>query len=155
MVLDGRTMTLPVEQSWLGENRDFRAYGGATDVDGVALAVTTDVGPALPLAPVHLRARRAANGDVAISWVRRSRADGDGWGSADSPLEHVPEGYRLTIFDGATAVRSFDTGAPAALYTSSEQSSDFGTPPGDFAFTVAQLSPVLGAGHAAQGEFHG
>ncbi|WP_316359515.1 glycoside hydrolase TIM-barrel-like domain-containing protein [Devosia sp.] len=155
MVLDGRTRTLPVEQSWLGETRDFRAYGGATDVDGVALAVTTDVGPALPLAPVHLRARRAANGDVAISWVRRSRADGDGWGSADSPLEHVPEGYRLTIFDGATAVRSFDTGGPAALYTSSEQGSDFGAPPGDFAFTVAQLSPVLGAGHAAQGEFHG
>ncbi|MBE0581825.1 glycoside hydrolase/phage tail family protein [Devosia sp.] len=155
MVLDGRTRTLPVEQSWLGETRDFRAYGGATDVDGVALAVTTDVGPALPLAPVHLRARRAANGDVSINWVRRSRADGDGWGSADSPLEHMPEGYRLTIFDGATAVRSFDTGGPAAIYTSSEQGSDFGTPPGDFAFTVAQLSPVLGAGHAAQGEFHG
>lgn len=155
MVLDGRTMTLPVEQSWLGETRDFLAYAGAADIDGVALAVATDMAPALPLPPVHLRTRRVVTGDVAISWVRRSRADGDGWGSADSPLEHVPEGYRLTIFDGATAVRTFDTGGPSALYTSSEQSSDFGAPPDDFAFTVAQLSSVLGAGHAAQGEFHG
>ncbi len=155
MVLDGRTMTLPVEQSWLGETRDFRAYAGAADIDGVALAAATDMAPALPLPPVHLRARRVVTGDVAISWVRRSRADGDGWGSADSPLEHAPEGYRLTIFDGATAVRTFDTGGPSALYTSSEQSSDFGAPPDDFAFTVAQLSSVLGAGHAAQGEFHG
>ena len=155
MVLGARTVTLPVEQGWLGEVRDFRVYAGAADIEGVALAVATGVAPALPLSPVHLRAVRAESGDIALRWTRRSRADGDGWGAAESPLEHVPEGYRLTIFDGALAVRTLDTAGPAALYTSGEQVIDFGAPSGAFAFTVSQVSPVLGAGHAPQGEFHG
>nr|WP_295888531.1 glycoside hydrolase/phage tail family protein [uncultured Devosia sp.] len=155
MVLDARAMTLPVEQGWLGEIRDFRVYAGATDSEGVVLAVSTGVAATLPLPPVHLRAARAGGGDVAIHWVRRSRADGDGWGAADSPLEHVPEGYRLTIFNGTLAVRSLVVAGPAGLYTASDQVADFGALPDAFAFTVAQLSPVLGTGHAAQGEFHG
>jgi hypothetical protein len=155
MVLDSRAIALPVEPSWLGESRDFRAYAGPTDIEGVALAVVTGLAPALPLPPVHLRASRAADGDIALRWVRRSRADGDGWGAADSPLEHVPERYRLTILDGTTAVRTLEVDGPAAVYAGSEQLADFGAPPGAFAFTVAQISPVLGAGHAAQGEFHG
>jgi hypothetical protein len=155
MVLDGRTNMLPVEQAWLGEVRDFRVYAGAADVEGVALPVATEVAPALPLAPVHLRSARTESGDIALRWARRSRADGDGWGAAESPLEHVPERYRLTIFDGLVAVRTFEVGGPGMLYASIDQITDFGAQPNDFTFTVAQISPVLGVGHAAQGEFHG
>ena len=155
MVLDGRTTTLPVEQGWLGEARDFRVYAGAADIEGVALSVATGVALALPLPPVHLRATRIASGDIALRWVRRSRGDGDGWGAAESPLEHVPERYRLTIFDGMTAVRTLEVTGPDALYAGAEQAADFGGPPSGFAFTVAQVSPVLGVGHAARGEFHG
>jgi hypothetical protein len=155
MVLDARVVSLPVEQSWLGETREFRVYAGAGDIEGVTLAVTADVAAALPLAPVHLRAARASNGDIGFNWVRRSRADGDGWGLADSPLDHVPERYRLVIFAGAVVVRTLEVAGPLALYANADQVSDFGALPGAFAFTVAQISPVLGAGHAAQGEFHG
>jgi hypothetical protein len=155
MVLDARSVTLPIEQGWLGEIRDFRVYAGASDIEGVALAVATDVAPALPLAPVHLGASRASSGDIVLRWVRRSRADGDGWGAADSPLEHVPERYRLTISDGVGAARTLEVSEPQALYLSAEQVADFGVQPDDFTFTVAQISPVLSAGHHAQGEFHG
>jgi hypothetical protein len=155
MVLDARAVALPVGPSWLGEVRDFRVYAGASDIEGAELAVTTAVTPALPLAPVHLRATRAGSGDIGLHWVRRSRADGDGWGVAESALEHVPERYRLAIFDGSVVVRTIEVGAPTAVYTSSEQLADFGAPPGAFVFTVAQISPVLGAGQIAQGEFHG
>jgi hypothetical protein len=155
MVLDARVVTLPVEQSWLGEARDFRVYAGASDIDGVPLAVAMDPGPALPLAPVHLRAIKGGGGDIALQWVQRSRADGDGWGTAESPLEHVPERYRLTIMDGISVMRTVEVGGAATVYASSDQLADFGAPPSSFVFTVAQISPVLGAGHAAQGEFHG
>ncbi len=154
IVIDARATTLPVEPSWLGETRDFRVYAGAADIEGVPMTVATAEKPALPLAPVHLRAVRTSGGDIGLRWVRRSRADGDGWGAAESPLEHVPERYRLTIFDGSSVVRTIEVGAPAAVYASSEQLADFGAPPGAFVFTVAQMSPVLGAGHTAQGEFH-
>jgi hypothetical protein len=155
IVLDSRAVTLPVEAALLGETRDFRVYGGAADLEGTSLTIDTDAAPALPLAPVHVRAQRTAGGDIDFGWVRRSRADGDGWGVADSPLEHAPERYRLTILDGATVVRMLETSVPLAGYSSAQQVADFGAPPASFDFAVAQLSPILGAGHAAQGEFHG
>jgi hypothetical protein len=155
MVLDSRVATLPVETGLLGEMREFRIYAGADDIEGVTLLVEAELGPALPLAPVHLRARRDGGGDVGLTWMRRSRADGDGWGAADSPLEHMPERYRITIFDGATAVRVLESSTPSASYGSAEQVIDFGGLPASFDFTVAQLSAVVGEGHAAPGEFHG
>jgi hypothetical protein len=155
MVLDSRAVTLPVEAGLLGETREFRVYAGADDIEGTSLTVEAGLGPALPLAPVHVRAWRGESGDVGLSWVRRSRADGDGWGVADSPQEHVPERYRVTIFDGGTPVRVLESNTPSASYGSTEQVADFGTQPASFDFTVAQLSAVLGEGHAAEGEFHG
>jgi hypothetical protein len=155
MVLDARTATVPVEAGWLGESRAFRIHAGPGDAEGMALVVATAAGPALPLAPVHLRAVRDGSGDISISWVRRSRADADGWGVADAPLEHAPELYRVTILSGSTPMRVFDVSTPAAAYGAALQLADFGAPPTSFDFTVAQVSPVLGAGHAAQGEFHG
>ncbi|SEP76747.1 Terminase-like family protein [Devosia sp. YR412] len=154
MLLDGRVASLPLQAQWLGETRDFRLYAGARDVEGTSLSVATDAGPALPLPPVHLRAVRNG-GDIALSWLRCSRADGDGWGVAESPLDHLPELYRLKIFNGVTPVRVLSPETSAATYTAAEQLADFGAPPASFVFTVAQVSPVLGVGHATQGEFHG
>lgn len=155
LVLDGRVGSVPVEAGLLGEAREFRVYAGSSDIEGTTLSVGTTMAPALPLPPVHLRAERDGSGDIAFGWVRCSRADGDGWGSAESPLDHVPELYRLTIFDGVTVVRVLDCAVAGAGYSSAEQTADFGALPSAFTFTVAQLSPVLGAGHAAAGEFNG
>ncbi|WP_193336504.1 baseplate megatron protein TIM-barrel domain-containing protein [Devosia beringensis] len=155
IILDSRVATLPIETAWLGETRALRLYAGSGDVEGTPLTLAVDLGPALPLPPVHLRARRQPDGDIVLTWTRCSRADGDGWGLADAPLEHAPEAYRLTILDGGVVRRVIDVGSPTALYSSAEQLLDFGGLPGAFSFSVAQLSPVLGAGHAASGDFHG
>lgn len=155
VVLDARTVVLPVETAWLGETRSLRIYAGSSDIEGTALALATGPGPALPLPPVHLRAVRDGWGNLALAWMRRSRADADGWGIGDSPLEHVPELYRVTVFDGATPVRVLESAMPSAVYSSAEQTADFGGMPATFAFTVAQISPMLGAGHAARGVFDG
>ncbi|WEK02771.1 MAG: glycoside hydrolase/phage tail family protein [Candidatus Devosia phytovorans] len=154
VVLDRRDAGLPVETQWLGESRDLRIYAGARDVEGSDLALELGLDPVLPLPPVHLRARRVG-GDVALRWIRRSRADGDGWGVAESPLEHVPERYAVTIRNGATVLRSFESAAPAATYSAAQQVADFGGPADNFTFTVAQVSPVFGPGDVAQGEFDG
>lgn len=154
LVLDGRAITLPVEPHWLGETRNLRVFAGANDSQGMPLVLEMGTAPALPLPPVHLRATRS-DGDVHLSWIRTSRADGDGWGAAESPLENVPERYRIRIFDGVTEVRVLLSSAPALVYSASEQIADFGSLPAGFTYTIAQVSPVLGAGHEARGEFHG
>ncbi len=155
LVLDGQASVLPVEAHRIGESRSLRCYAGPSDTVGQTVLVTPDAGPALPLSPVHLRALRLDDGAVALQWVRRSRADGDGWGVAEPPLEQAPERWRVRIFDGGTAIRTIETGSAGAHYGPGEQLADFGEPAGAFTFTIAQISPVLGAGHAASGAFYG
>ena len=101
---------------------------------------------------MHLAAV-ADGGDIALSWVRRSRADTDSWATEDAPLDWAPEAYRIEIYDGATLVRTIDTAAPSATYAAAEQVADFGGPAASFAFRVAQVSALYGPGHWATGEF--
>ncbi len=155
IVLDDRVVSLPVEPQLLGEERTFSIYAGSSDVTGTVWPVTTGMTPALPLPPAQLRARRTPDGSVALSWVRRSRADGDGWGVVESPLEHQPEAYRVTILNGSMLVRTLTSATPSVSYGAAEQMADFGALPAGFGFSVAQISPVLGVGHVATGEFHG
>ncbi len=153
-LLDGRAGMLGVQAQWLGTQASLIAYAGGDDLTGTGFVADFGLAPALPLAPVHLRAKRSG-GDIALSWTRCSRADGDGWEAGDAPLEHAPERYAVTIFDGTTPVRSFECGGPAASYTAAEQAGDFGGPAPALQFTVQQVSPVFGPGHGGMGTFHG
>ncbi|MFC3704590.1 glycoside hydrolase/phage tail family protein [Devosia honganensis] len=155
LLLDQRVAMLPVDAHRIGESRTLRCHAGDNDAAGQALAVMPDAAPALPLAPAHLRARRREDGAIAFDWTRRSRADGDGWGVAEPPLEHAPEAWRVTVFAGAAEKRVIEASSPTALYGAAEQVEDFGGPAGPFSFAVAQVSPVLGPGHEARGIFHG
>ncbi|MEP9379740.1 glycoside hydrolase/phage tail family protein [Aquabacter sp. CN5-332] len=101
-----------------------------------------------PLAPVHLAARRAPDG-IALSWIRRTRTDGD-WDAVDAPLGEAMEAYRVEILAGADIRRSFDVGAPALTYPAALEAADFGGPLGAVTFRVAQLSAVLGPGAFVQ-----
>ena len=96
---------------------------GLGDSEGV-LAVRTVAGESIrPPAPVHLRAERLAGGDLALSWVRRSRS---GWvwlSGSDTPLGEESESYRLTLA-GAGFARSVTIAAPSYLYTAADQAAD-------------------------------
>lgn len=154
MVLDARVATLPVEDSQIGESRDIRCFAGAMDVTGQDLSLAPGLHPALPLAPAHIRTTRRGDGSIAINWVRRSRGDGDGWGVVEPTLEHIPEQWLVRIFDGTSLVRSVASGTASAIYEPGEQAADFGGPAPGFSVSVAQISPVLGTGHAAWGAFN-
>jgi hypothetical protein len=155
MLLDDAVATRPVPAAWLGTSPDLRGYAGSRDGTGLPLSASLDLGPVLPLPPCHLSAVRDGGGDVHLGWVRRSRADADGWAPAEVPLENVPEAYVVSILDGAAVVRTIDVGMPAVTYAATEQIADFGSLPVSFGFRVAQLSPVYGPGHHAEGSFNG
>lgn len=154
MLLDGNGATIPVEPHLLGETRSLRVYAGGRDTVGATLDIDVSVAPALPLAPVHLRGRRIES-DVMLDWLRCSRADGDGWGAADSPLEHVPERYAVDIVQDGSVLRTMQSNTPTLVYPASDQMADFGTLPTSFSYTIRQVSPVLGPGPAGTGVFHG
>jgi hypothetical protein len=153
VLLEGGVVLLPVSAAWLDTTLTVRFFAGARDAVGQVADVALDLAPLLPLAPVHLKGVRVAGGEVTLSWVRRSRADSDSWAGDDAPPDVVPEGWRVVIFNGATAVRTLDPASAALTYTAAQQTADFGALPARFDFSVALKSPLYGPGHAARGKF--
>lgn len=93
-----------------------------------------------PWAPAHVRAKRVAGGDVAISWVRCARIGGDAWGPGDPPLGEPSEGYVLEILDSGTLLkRRVNVSTPGYLYGAADQTADFGAPPASLRLRVAQI----------------
>jgi NlpC/P60 family putative phage cell wall peptidase len=98
-----------------------------------------------PLSPAHVRGLRSA-GDLAISWVRRTRIGGDNWDAAEVPLGEESERYEVDILDGATVKRTLAATTPSLTYTAAQQTADFGAPQSAIAVRVSQLSAVHGRG---------
>lgn len=123
---------------------------GRNHNDPLALALTvTPAQTALePLAPVHLAASRTTGG-IRISWIRRTRRDGDSW-AIEPPLAEDREAYRVDILSGSTAVRSLESDTPSIIYASADELADFGAPIAALNVRVAQLSGQIGPGHFAQ-----
>ncbi len=117
-----------------------------TDPRASEANVTLPRAAARPWAPVHLRARRAASGDVAISWIRCARVGGDAWGPGEPPLGVSGESYLVEILDGASVKRALTVGAPAYTYPSSAQIADFGALPGSLRIRVGQIAATGATG---------
>lgn len=101
--------------------------------------------PLRPLAPVHMRARRDVSG-ITISWIRRTRINGDSWELAEVPLGEESEIYTLDILDGAAVKRSYQSTMPTQLYSTADIIADFGSVPTAVAVRVAQVSAAYGPG---------
>ena len=98
-----------------------------------------------PLQPGHLRAA-ASGGDVVISWIRRTRIDGDSWDIAEVSLGEEREAYALDILDGPSVKRSLTLDVPSYRYSAANIAADFGTMPATLSLRVAQISTTFGRG---------
>jgi hypothetical protein len=97
---------------------------GVGDADAPPVAALTIEGRALqPPSPVHLRAEREASGDIAISWVRRSRSGWAWLSGSDTPRGEERESYRL-VLSGAGFERTINISHPGYIYTAAQQAED-------------------------------
>jgi hypothetical protein len=106
-----------------------------------------------PYRPVHLRATRRPDGGIELTWVRRTRVDGDGWQGAEVPLGEDAEAYVVRIGAAGVVLRELTVGTPRAVYAAAEQAEDGAT--GPVLFEVAQVSARFGPGPFGRIEFHG
>ncbi|MFV2003068.1 MAG: host specificity protein, partial [Paracoccaceae bacterium] len=98
VLLDGNPKQIALAASERGLARHYRIGPAARAVDDPSYVYRLEAFDGIglrPLAPVHLRARAMVSGDVDLSWVRRTRIDGDNWVSADVPLGEDSESYQL------------------------------------------------------------
>jgi hypothetical protein len=121
------------------------ADGDPADPAFTELAASAGLDALRPLRPVHLRARREADG-VRLSWIRRARRDGDAWEPAEIPLDE-PEAYAVTVFSAAgEALRTLRAEAQHCLYA--DEAADFGGAQTHLDVAVAQLAAAAGPGPA-------
>ena len=109
-----------------------------------------------PYSPVHIKGLDAGAGNIIISWVRRTRVNGDSWDYVDDvPLNEAFEKYEVDILNGGgLVVRTLAvTSSPQVTYTAAQQSSDGITAP--FDVIVYQLSDQVGRGIGRRATING
>ena len=106
----------------------------------------------MPLAPVGLSCYRlTAEGNLNISWIRRTRFGGDSWGVEEPPLNEEFERYDLEICqpDGSVVRTVSGLTSSSFTYTSAQQIEDFGSVRSSVRIKVYQISATVGRGFAA------
>ncbi len=131
-------------QNWLVES--LGASGGRAG----PFVFAGGVRAATPLAPVHLRAERRADGDIAMSWKRRGRIDADNWDASEIPMDEPQERYRLDLMADELVVRSVEVAEASFLYPAADELADFGAPQTVFDFTVRQMGRAVPLGLPAR-----
>jgi hypothetical protein len=135
----------------LGRPHSLRIVAESHD-HGDPVAVAVELTPSAvtlrPYAPVHLRAQRGVDG-VMLSFVRRTRLDGDSWEALEVPLGEASECYEIDILDGVTVKRTLSSATPNVLYANAAELADFGAPQSVLSIRVYQMSALVGRGHAA------
>ena len=127
--------------------RNYRigpAQRGVSDPSYRQLERAFDGNGLRPYAPAHLHAVRQNDGTLSISWVRRTRIDGDGWDTVEVPLGEESESYLLRVLKDGKVLREENVTAPLFTYAVSAQNVDGAT--GAFKIEVAQVSASYGAG---------
>jgi hypothetical protein len=105
-----------------------------------------------PYSPAQLKGKRALpSNDLVVTWIRRTRVNGNSWEVVEVPLGEENERYNLRVLDagGATVLRSVEgLTTPTFTYTTAMQTADFGSVQSSYKIEVAQLSTSYGEGSA-------
>ncbi len=147
VLLDGAAQQIDLAASARGLARHYRigpAQRGYDDPSYVHRVEAFDGIGLRPYAPVHLRAGFSANGDLQVSWLRRTRIDGDSWQSVEVPLGEDTELYRIRVFKDAGLLREESVSVPSWIYPPSARTADGAT--GTYEIAVAQVSDRFGPG---------
>ena len=145
----------PLSPAEIGAKRYFKAITVGGNLQGTNRSLIFQGRSLMPLAPVHLRASLGtAPQDWTLTWVRRTRIGG-AWANniGTVALGEESERYDLEILNGTDVVRSI-TGlsTTSALYSESQQISDFGSVQTDLHFRVYQISATVGRGFPASAQ---
>ncbi|KUP91709.1 baseplate multidomain protein megatron [Tritonibacter horizontis] len=150
VLLDAALEQLDLSLSQRRVARDYR-FGPARrahdDPSYVAVTASFDGSGLRPYAPAHLTADGDLGTDLDLSWIRRTRIEGDSWDLEEVPLGEERELYRVQVLSGATVLREERVTTPGWTYASGAQLSD-GVSAGD-RVEVAQISARFGPGPVA------
>ncbi|TCP42323.1 baseplate multidomain protein megatron [Rhodovulum marinum] len=148
VLLDGRPGQIALPLTARGLDRHYRIGPGVRTYDDASYSHMVEAfdGVGLrPYAPCHLSAQADVEGTLVISWIRRTRIDGDNWASVEVPLGEDREAYQVRVIGaGGAVLRQATTTVPTWTYSALMRTADAGQ--GPVAVEVAQLSDQFGPG---------
>jgi len=101
---------LPLPSGLIGETVSLSAIAAGRKSD---MAVYLYRGIHLrPLSPVHAKIAEE-DGQITISWIRRTRISGDSWAGLDAPLGEEIEAYRVQLWVGGAVFTEYETTNPS------------------------------------------
>ena len=155
-MLDDALQQIAFSSSARGLDRHFRVGPAALPFTDASYVHTqaTFLGIGLrPYSPVHCRWRPDSTGGHVISWIRRTRIDGDLWDLPDVPLGEAVEAYAVRVWAGNLLVRQDVVGVPTWTYTATQRAGDgIGLV---YDVEVAQISDRFGPGPFTRITIHG
>ncbi|PLL13156.1 host specificity protein [Tabrizicola sp. TH137] len=143
VLMTGAVAQLSLPLSARGLERVWRvgaAARGVEDADVVERRLAFAGLGLRPYAVAHLRAEAVAGG-VRLTWIRRTRIDGDSWESVEVPLGEEREAYLVEVRQGAAVLRRVEVTVAEWVYPAAWRAAD-----GPVEVAVAQLSARFGAG---------
>jgi hypothetical protein len=146
VLLDGAPEQITLPPAVRGLARHYRVGSARRSYDDPSYLHTVQAfsGNGLrPLSPCHLRVAESGGGWT-VSWVRRTRIDGDNWDSFEVPLGEADERYMVRVLDNGAIRREEIVSAPNWSYSAASKAADGIV--GDFTLQVAQLSDTFGPG---------
>jgi hypothetical protein len=152
LVLASATLTRVSSLDEAGLSRAYRTVSiGADPSLPAAVSFTNEAASLKPYAPVHVTGSRNGSGDLAITWIRRTRYGGEWRDLVDVPLNEASESYEVDVLNTAgQAVRTLGSSTATITYTAAQQTADFGAPQTVVTIAVHQLSAAIGRGFPAR-----
>ncbi|AIF51997.1 phage tail protein [Pelosinus sp. UFO1] len=129
--------------------RQYRIGPTTQSVDDLTYTNTTFTDNATmskPFAPCHVEGVRNSNGDITLTWMRRTRYDGEWKDLSDAPLNETSEKYEVDIMSGSTVKRTIAVTAKIATYPVANQITDFGSVQSNITVRIYQISETRGRG---------
>ena len=144
--LNGVPQQIELTEAQRGQALHYRIGPGGRPVDdpSFAHAVLAFDGVGLrPYAPVHLRLVEV-DGDLAVSWIRRTRIGGDRWDTPEVPLGEESERYLVRVMRGTQILREVTLERSEWIYSATARVAD--GPDAGKRIEVAQISASFGPG---------
>jgi len=153
VALDDAVAPLVTDASLIGVEQTYRIgpySAGHADANVVERTARARDLALRPYAPARLKAQRSVAG-VTISFLRRTRIDGDAWSLVDAPLGEETERYEIDVLrlDGV-ALRTLGAVQPSVLYPAASETADFGAPQTFLRIRAFQISVAAGRGFAGE-----
>lgn len=139
-----------MDSSEINLARDYKFATIGTLIQDAAKITFTNTAQCLkPVAPVLLGGGRTTAGSLTINWVRCSRLDTAWRDYVDVSLSETTESYEIDIYNNSSppaVVRTIAAATNTASYTSTQQTTDFGSVQASIRMRVYQISSTFGRG---------